>query len=853
MDADPPPAKRRRTSPRLSNRGSTEPAPDASTTATTPPDAPQTADTHTETDETRARPPSFASPTRASLARHNPAILHRRQSVSRNENENGDGHGNGTGSTEGDNAQPSVEAVEAMIDEQLGQSSAEKEHDVRPLARPPVRSPVRSPSRQLSTTRPLAQPPLRSPARLSRSRSRSRSPTRRLFGADNATLRDGAGNGSGGALFGAAPQKSPEAVSAARHRPADGLPGGVVGSVPGSLLGAPPRRSPMKPVPRPLPPPDPQRGEDLLEPLIARDKQRSGLDQLRSYEEVPPEPELPPTPDHVDKEALTRSPPGIHHSSTPSKRPKRAARARAANAAAAAGAGGVQKTKPGTVQTSSPLKQPPVKAADTATTGTTTQTEADGGDAALQEASGNDPTTTEKTAKRGRGRPRKSEPARNVQPADPDEHKKRERDALQAEIAGLEADLALAAAANERMRSAVENGGQSADGDNAAALISLLRRHVLPDDEAGNDGTKDASARASMQTTMDWLQAAANPIAFLPFGKPRADVTDLVPFAAPPDNNSTGDETQPLPPSHHPIEMTAAEELPFLQAFTPLAFRSEIVIVPAADAGSDDTTPLQKHIITASSTTPPGLFLAHIEMTVHAKSLRITDLQVPRMAPPAAAAELAPLLARITTGQDDGGASTNGSSALTRNVTVLTWAMGEWVRVAVRRAKFWAVLARKLREKGDGGGGMAGMAEDIRQTRAQQRKKRRRKAGSDDGDVDGDDDGPNRHGAAPVSPTELLEHLGRTAMDMDVDVQDNGATASSSSPSLRVEWSIQFDWTGEATSHIGLLVGVPGKWRKADKRGRLAQLPKLFDQLVQDSGDPMDAVQTVVALLAGDV
>ncbi|ERS97033.1 hypothetical protein HMPREF1624_06361 [Sporothrix schenckii ATCC 58251] len=858
MDADPPPAKRRRTSPRLSNRGTTEPAPDASTTATTPPDAPQTVDTHAETDETRARPPSFASPTRASLARHNPAILDRRQSVPRNENENGDGHGNGNGSTEGDNAQPSVEAVEAMIDEQLGQSSAEKEHNVRPLARPPVRSPVRSPSRQLSPTRPLAQPPLRSPTRLSRSRSRS--PTRRLFGADNATHRDGAGNGSGGALFGAAPQKSPEAVSAARHRPAEGLLGGVAGSVPGSLLGAPPRRSPMKPVPRPLPPPDPQRGEDLLEPLIARDKQRSGLDQLRSYEEVPPEPELPPTPDHVDKEALTRSPPGIHHSSTPSKRPRRAARARAA------AAGGVQKTKPGTVQTSSPLKQPPLKAADPATAGATTQAEDDGGDAALQEASGNDPATAAKTAKRGRGRPRKSEPARNIQPADPDEHKKRERDALQAEIAGLEADLALAAAANERMRSAVENGGQSADGDNAAALISLLRRHVLSDDEAGDDGTKDAGARASMQATMDWLQAATNPIAFLPFGQPRTDVTDLVPFAAPPDNNgNAGDETPPLPPSHHPIEMTAAEELPFLQAFTPLAFRSEIVIVPA-DAGSDDTTPLQKHIITASSTTPPGLFLAHIEMTVHAKSLRITDLQVPRMAPPAAAAELAPLLARITAGQDDGGASTNGSSALTRNVTVLTWAMGEWVRVAVRRAKFWAVLARKLREKGDGGGdgggGVAGMAEDIRQTRAQQRKKRRRKAGSDDGDVDGDgdgdgngdDDGPSRHGAAPVSPTELLEHLGRTAMDVDVDVQDNGAAASSSSfTSLRVEWSIQFDWTGEATSHIGLLVGVPGKWRKADTRGRLAQLPKLFDQLVRDSGDPMDAVQTVVALLAGDM
>ncbi|CAK7233672.1 hypothetical protein SCUCBS95973_008673 [Sporothrix curviconia] len=819
MDEGAPPAKRRRTSPRLSQRGSSEPQPnvaantDTSTTATsagtttTPPDAPPQATESTEPEGARPRPPSFASPTRASLARHNPTILERRQSFPR---ESAD-----------DNNDSNDQDVEAMIDEQLGQSSAEKEREtsVRPLARPAVRSPVRL----SSPTRPLAQPALRSPVRLSRSRSRSRSPTRRLFGggAD-------AGRGEGG-LFGAPPQKSPEAV---RHRQIEGLAGNAIASsVPGSLLGEPPRRSPMKPVPRPLPPPDPQRSQDLLEPLVARDRQRSALDLFRVHEETQPEPELPPTPENVDTSALNMSPPGIHHSSTPTKRPRRvAARARGAGLAGVA-----QKAKPGTVQSSSPLKQPPLKA-----TAAETAEEAMGNADALKEGSTNVPAT-----RRGRGRPRRSDAARNIRPSDEDTQRIRERDVLQAEIAGLEADLALAASENARIRGDVERGDGNSAPPNDREILSLLRRRVLPEDDNG-----DETASASMQSTVDWLHAATNPMAFLPFGKPRADVAELLQF---PTDEAGGDDAQPpLPVSHHPIEMTAAEELPFLQVFTPLAFRSEIVVLPTSGADASETPVLQKHIITASSTIPSGLFLARIEMTVHSKSLRITDLAVPRIEPPAAAAELKPLIERVTSD------NTDGNSALTRNVTVLAWAMGEWVRVAVRRAKFWSILARKLRKKqgeedveeGDGAVGIAGMVEDIRRLRTEQRKRKRRKGNAtgprdesgDNDDGDDDADASNTTRPAPVTKVELLEHLGRTAMDIHV----------SASTSARVEWGIQFDWTGEAKSQIGLLVGVPGKWRKADKRGRLARLPKLFDQLVRDSGDPMAAVQTVVALLVGE-
>jgi hypothetical protein len=116
----------------------------------------------------------------------------------------------------------------------------------------------------------------------------------------------------------------------------------------------------------------------------------------------------------------------------------------------------------------------------------------------------------------------------------------------------------------------------------------------------------------------------------------------------------------------------------------------------------------------------------------------------------------------------------------------------------------------------------------------------------------------------------LLRYMGRTCMDLDVPVLGGGEGEASA---LRVQWRIAFDWTGEARSEIGVLVGVPGKCKphlsvdtcrrvallltyraghQHDERGRLAGLPKLFDELIQAGEDPLDAVRTVVCLLAGE-
>lgn len=569
------------------------------------------------------------------------------------------------------------------------------------------------------------------------------------------------------------------------------------------MLSEPARRTPIKPVPRPLPPPDPQRSEDVLQPLMARDKRRSGLDLFRTGGEQP-EPELPPTPERPDPEMST--PPSGIHNSTPSKR-----------ASKRRGRG-----KKGQPTSSSPLKQPPLKA--------TPRTEPKV--SAFAKGSRKMPTTKEKIAKSSHDQQRDGHAARGVRPPDPHAEKKAERERLLAEIAELEADLSLVAAENERIRAAAETRSAPSLPPNQRDIFRLLRRRALPLETETPDAMEE------------WLQTAMNPVAFLPFGKASTSLAEIFTFG-----QSSAEEAEQKPLiSHHPIPMTAAEELPFLQAFSPLAFRSALVVLPPQE--QSDAPPLQKHLITATSTAHPGLFMARIEMTVHSKSLRITELGVPSMTP-AAAAELQPLISRVAaSGQKEAG------SALVRNVTVLFWAMGEWVRVATRRAKFWCALDRLVRDK-------AALRDAVQQLRMRKKRKynrrRNRGGGSGDGDNEGDDDdelsseAPHSSGpASSYSSAELLTHLGRTAMDVDVPLQQETGGKDVGAPAVRVLWSIGFDWTGEAQSDVGILLGVPNKWRKADEQGRLAGLPKLFDQLVRGDEDPETAVKTVVGLLAGD-
>jgi hypothetical protein len=277
--------------------------------------------------------------------------------------------------------------------------------------------------------------------------------------------------------------------------------------------------------------------------------------------------------------------------------------------------------------------------------------------------------------------------------------------------------------------------------------------------------------------------------------------------------------------------MTADEALPYLQVFTPLTFTSHVSPLPRAD--EDDAPLLQHHTITASSTSPRGLFTARIEMTVDTTTMAIASLAVPRLEP-AAAAELGPFIDRIVVGGGKGGSNGAGadekmptsSSGLRNNVSVLGWAMGEWLRTAVQRAKVWIALEREV------AGGKDALREMVARQRARGRRPRRRRRrkrwveeereegdGDGDGDghtgEDGDGDEEEEGGDGTVdgagkgyAAADLLPFMGRTCMDLEVPVLDGGKGETSA---LRVQWRITFDWTGEARSEIGVLVGLPGK------------------------------------------
>ncbi|KAI1129932.1 hypothetical protein F5Y10DRAFT_141345 [Nemania abortiva] len=559
----------------------------------------------------------------------------------------------------------------------------------------------------------------------------------------------------------------------------------------GGGLAMKPRRTPNKPSPRPLPPPSAEE-EELIDPFKGRRLRRSPPPGVLPRVEAE-EPELPPTPTQKglsDPASVISSPSGIHN--TPSKRPRRS-RILAARI------------------NSSPLKQPPLRPPEPAL-----ETVEEAGRPRVAR----DPLRDEPRRKR---RKRKSHPARQVEEADPLADKKALRDALLAEVAQLEDDLKVAARENERLYQLQGSRHHSVDLPDAreqSRLVDMLRRHVLPPEK-----------EAPPDPMQDWLEAAMNPIAFLPFG--RADAVALPPLILPGPEKENGEADPPPPVSHHPIPMTADEELPYLQVFTPLTFTSTITTIQDTQE-EDRVALLQRHAISVASS-PPGLFVAAIDMLVDTKTLSIAELTVPRLEP-SAISELGPFLEKLLRGGEN--------SALTRNVGVVTWAMGEWVRVATRRARFWHAVTREL----GSAEGLLRCAEAMR--KGTRRKARGRGAQNDEDGEDGDRDGRDKE--AP-SKADVIALMGRTCLDLDLSaVAGEGDDAEEEALTARILWRVEFDWTGEARSKISLLLRAPARWHASDEKRSLAGLPDMFDKLLQERKDPLEAVKIIVALIVGD-
>ncbi|KAH8163856.1 hypothetical protein CIB48_g4388 [Xylaria polymorpha] len=545
----------------------------------------------------------------------------------------------------------------------------------------------------------------------------------------------------------------------------------------GGSLSLRPRRSPTKLFPRPLPPPSAEE-EELIDPFKGRRLRRSPPPGVLP-EIQPEEPELPPTPTQKglsDPSSVVTSPPGIHN--TPSKRPRRS-RALAAK------------------MNSSPLKQPLLR-----------HPELD-----IQAAKETPPLREEPRRKR---RKRMPHPARQVEEPDPLADKKALRDALLTEVAQLEDDLRIAARENERLHRA--QGGSRRrtadldlpDAEEQSRLLEVLRRHALPPEK-----------EAAPDPSRDWLEAAMNPIAFLPFGHGALAPPLILPGAA---KEEKEEEKEP-PVSHHPIPMTADEELPYLQVFTPLTFTSTITTLQQDTAETDPAPLLQRHAISVASS-PPGLFAATVDMAVDTKTLAVIELAVPRL-DPAAVPELGPFIDSMLRG--------GGNSALTRNISVVTWAMGEWVRLATRRARFWHAVTREL-----------GSADKV--LRCAEVMRRRTKRGRSQQQQSVDDDDEDEVEKKEPSRADVIALMGRSSLDLVIPPGDNDDELVTA----RICWKVEFDWTGEARCLIRLLLGAPAKWHARDEKKSLAGLPDMFEKLLAERKDPLEAVKIVVALVVGD-
>jgi hypothetical protein len=338
--------------------------------------------------------------------------------------------------------------------------------------------------------------------------------------------------------------------------------------------------------------------------------------------------------------------------------------------------------------------------------------------------------------------------ARFLIPEDPHAAKKKARDDLWKELQQLQADVALANQENERLRRAEYKKSTSA-ASNPDELLAMLTRATAPE--------RPLQSKPKPKSIFKSIGA------FLPFHPRRRPASLPV-------------SEKPVP-SHLPIALD--DPLPYLQAFTPLTYSSTITLLPkdpvASDESSQEREPIlqQKHFITASHHS--GLFTTRFAMTVDTSTLSTSAIDILRL-DMNAEKELGTFIRGRA--RDEG--------PLGKDVTVICWAMSRWTEVSIKRAHFWCAVEQEF-----------GTSEA--RTKSLQTKKKRKRLGS----IIDNEDNPaitinDEHKVPQWTRKQLLPHFGRSSMELSSDEVE-----------LRFEWRISFDWTGEAESSIAAMARVP--------------------------------------------
>ncbi|TVY34355.1 hypothetical protein LSUB1_G006055 [Lachnellula subtilissima] len=491
------------------------------------------------------------------------------------------------------------------------------------------------------------------------------------------------------------------------------------------------------------------------------------VDQSRNPHQVElEEPELPPTPTQrgIPDPIVTTPPTGIHD--TPSKRARKSKSLG-------------QKLK------SSPLKprDPPPREPSKDPEPTQEKKKHKEKEPAAE---------FEPRAKLQPEKPKRRKSARFLVPEDPYASKKKARDDLLKELQQLQADVALANQENERLRLHHESGKRRTTlAPNPEELIALLRRST---EQFSNPTPKPTSIFKSIGS-------------FLPFSSRRRT------------QPAASSDFEKSLPSHLPIALD--DPLPYLQAFSPLHYTSTIVLLPSEQTSPGSSSEvseqpiLQKHSIHASH--PTGLFASRLTMTVNSSTLSITNIDIPSL-DSSSEKELGAFVRERAA----------GNGALGKDISVICWAMGRWVELAIRRAAFWCAVEIDLSTP---------VGREKALQRSAKSKKRKRRGSEIAGGEESEQDEEEELKKQKWTRRQLLPHMGRTNME----IVGEGVE-------LRVEWRIGFDWTGEAENSISASARVPKDWQKADDRKVLDRVPETFDRMVKGRG-PLGAVKAIVGLL----
>ncbi|TID24991.1 hypothetical protein E6O75_ATG04196 [Venturia nashicola] len=272
-------------------------------------------------------------------------------------------------------------------------------------------------------------------------------------------------------------------------------------------------------------------------------------------------------------------------------------------------------------------------------------------------------------------------------------------------------------------------------------------------------------------------------------------LTSFLPFSIPVKPSVPLSDQDKAIPSHLPVPQS--NPLPLLTLFTPLKFTS--AINPPSKSGSRDEIQ-QIHHITIKG--PASLLSCELDLTISSSpeenetpsvgSLTLSNLS------PWASAEVGPFLRK---------------RAKEGDINTIGYALARHWDISMKRAQCWSRCCKEFRH-------LLALSKELQPTTEEE------EASSLE--------------IAKPSKRDLLPHLGRQFLSFETK-----------SVVLRIEWRLNFDWTGEVESIVSAKAAFPRVWHEADTNDALKKMETTFDILVAERG-VFDAVRIIVGLLFQD-